>query len=65
MTTDSKNLAWEIFSEALDLEPSEREGFVNRRCGDNEALRREVDSLLTYSGDTRDFLHTDQAASPV
>lgn len=36
----------EIVGSALELGPEQRMDFVRKACGDNEALRREVESLL-------------------
>src|SRR6516162_2441028 len=35
-----------VFCEALEKEPAERVAFLDRACGGNEPLRREVQSLL-------------------
>src|SRR4029450_1105751 len=45
-----------IHQSALDLDPSERAAFVNESCGGDEALRREVESLLTYASEAESFL---------
>ncbi len=45
-----------IHQSALDLDPSERAAFVNESCGGDEALRREVQSLLTYAAEAESFL---------
>src|SRR5512138_3738729 len=45
-----------IHQSALDLDPSERAAFVNESCGGDEALRREVESLLTYASEAEAFL---------
>src|SRR6187397_778192 len=45
-----------IHQSALDLDPSERAAFVNESCGSDEALRREVESLLTYASEAESFL---------
>jgi serine/threonine protein kinase/tetratricopeptide (TPR) repeat protein len=37
----------DVFSAALDCEPTARSEFVDRCCGDDAQLRREVQSLLT------------------
>ncbi len=39
--------AREIFEAALELEPEERGAFVDGRCAEDEALRAEVESLLS------------------
>ena len=45
-----------IHQSALDVDPSERARFVDESCGGDEALRREVHSLLTYATDAESFL---------
>ena len=45
-----------IHQSALDLDPSERAAFVDESCGGDEALRREVESLLTYATEAESFL---------
>jgi len=45
-----------IHQSALDIDPSERAAFVDESCGGDEALRREVQSLLTYAVEAESFL---------
>src|SRR5688572_26931105 len=45
-----------IHQAALDVDPSERATFVDESCGGDEALRREVQSLLTYAAEAESFL---------
>ena len=45
-----------IHQSALDMDPSERAAFVAESCGGDEALRREVQSLLTYAAEAESFL---------
>jgi serine/threonine protein kinase/Tfp pilus assembly protein PilF len=45
-----------IHQSALDVAPSKRAAFVDELCGGDEALRREVHSLLTYATDAESFL---------
>lgn len=59
MAPDSKSRWAEIkniFGMALSLEAAERESFLQEQCGNDEELRREVDSLLFASDATDDFL---------
>jgi hypothetical protein len=37
-----------LFQSAMELEPAEREAFLAGACGDDQLLRREVESLLVY-----------------
>ena len=46
----------DLFHSALELDPSERSGFLERSCGDDAALRMEVESLIAFSGKTLDSL---------
>ena len=45
-----------IHQAALDVDRSERATFVDESCGGDEALRREVQSLLTYATEAESFL---------
>ena len=44
-----------IHQSALDVDSSERAAFLDKSCGGDEALRREVESLLTYATDAETF----------
>ncbi len=46
----------EIFHTALKVAPEERESFLDKICGADENLRREVDSLLEFENDPNAFL---------
>ena len=48
----------EVVEAALALEPSERDAFVAERCGQDEALRREVLALLAQDGAPDPYLDT-------
>ena len=41
-----------LFHAALELDGEERAAFLNRACGGDESLRREVESLLAYKEKT-------------
>ena len=46
-----------IFGEALSLSvPAEREAFLDQTCAGNQALRQEVESLLSAYAQAGDFL---------
>ena len=52
----------EIFEQALDLPNQQRPSFLERMCGGDDALRKEVEELLaTYH--KADFLHTERIAN--
>ena len=40
----------EIFQTAANLPAEERGPFLDRACGDNQPLRREIESLLSHVG---------------
>ncbi|MBK8149296.1 MAG: serine/threonine protein kinase [Acidobacteria bacterium] len=46
----------ELFSEALELSPDERAGFLDELCGDAPELRREIESLLAAFEKSEDFI---------
>jgi len=50
------NRVEDLFHSALELESSERSLFLERNCGDDIALRMEVESLIAFSGKTLDSL---------
>ncbi len=39
-----------IFATALELEPEEREAFLDRACAGDEPLRKQVESLIAHDG---------------
>ncbi len=47
-----------LWAEAADLGPAERDGLLGERCGGDEELRREVESLLEWHGRAGGFLET-------
>jgi serine/threonine protein kinase len=49
MTAELWQRVKELFAAALQLAPSEREAYLSRECGDNSALRSEVESLLAFA----------------
>jgi serine/threonine-protein kinase len=50
-----------VFAEASERPPGERAAFLNRACGDDAVLRREVESLLAAEADASGFLDTPAA----
>jgi serine/threonine-protein kinase len=51
-----------LFDAALEREPHERAAFLDDACADDEALRREVESLLAHRSRAAGFLSTPAAA---
>jgi non-specific serine/threonine protein kinase len=51
----------ELFHEALALDHAERAAFLERACGDDEAMRREIESLLAHEQHAEGFL---EASTP-
>ena len=52
----------EIYLAAVDRAPAEREAFLREACAGDEALRREVESLLGYEGGADGLLERPVAA---
>ncbi|HSK70173.1 MAG TPA: protein kinase, partial [Pyrinomonadaceae bacterium] len=50
--------AKKIFFAALELDAAKHAEFIRLRCGDDEELRREVESLLAVRRQARDFLES-------
>jgi len=48
----------EVYDRALDLRDEERAGFLAEACGDDDDLRREVQSLLAAHADAGTFLES-------
>ena len=53
----------DIFNAALRKVPSERGGFLDQMCGDNEELRGEVESLLSSYRDAGSFMESPAVGS--
>ncbi|HKQ79531.1 MAG TPA: protein kinase [Blastocatellia bacterium] len=47
-----------LYHDALDLPPGERTAFLDEACGDDQDLRREVESLLDCDERAQDFIAT-------
>src|SRR5262245_53646943 len=46
----------QVFQEALERAPEERAAFVSEACGGDDSLRREVETLLAFDGETGDYI---------
>ena len=55
-TRDRWNRIKALFSDAISQPPAERAAFLAEACGADEALRREVESLLEGHDQAGDFL---------
>ncbi len=53
MSDTSRREVEDLFQQAADLPAEERPGFLRERCGANEALRAEVDALLSCHDEGR------------
>jgi non-specific serine/threonine protein kinase len=58
MTPERYKQIEEIFSAALELEAGKRAAFVERACAADQALRREVESLLAAQQEADEFIET-------
>jgi serine/threonine protein kinase/tetratricopeptide (TPR) repeat protein len=56
MTPERWRKVEEIFQDALDLMPDERPAYVAQACGEDTALRRDVESLLTQHDSAGELL---------
>jgi serine/threonine protein kinase/WD40 repeat protein len=45
-----------IYHEALQRKPDERSAFLDEVCGSDQALRKQIESLLTHEGEAEDFI---------
>ncbi len=49
----------ELFEAALEREPQARAAFLDKACGDDVELRREVEKMLSFEKQAEDFIQTD------
>ena len=49
----------ELFEAALEREPHSRAAFLDKACGDDVDLRREVEKMLSFERQAEDFIQTD------
>ena len=49
----------ELFEAALEREPHKRAAFLDKACGDDADLRREVEKMLSFENQAEDFIRTD------
>jgi len=48
----------QLYHAALERDPTQRSSFLNHACAGDEALRREIESLLSYESASQPFLQT-------
>jgi eukaryotic-like serine/threonine-protein kinase len=65
MSPDQERRLEEIFNAARDLPPQERAALLERACGGDAELRRQVDSLLAAHDQAGQFLQPTVALSPL
>jgi non-specific serine/threonine protein kinase/serine/threonine-protein kinase len=58
MPPDQTERVAELVDAALQREPAERAAFLDEACRETPELRAEVDSLLAFQNDARDFIET-------
>ncbi len=58
MTPERYQHISELCYAALQLEPDQRKAFLDQACSDDQALRREVESLLSYQQEAEDSFDT-------
>ena len=63
MTPDRERDIERMCQAALECPVAERAGFLAEACGDDAALRREVESLLAQAGAASSFLETPALAA--
>jgi protein kinase-like protein len=49
----------ELFGAALEHDPKDRSAFLDRACGTDLELRREVEKMLAFDRNAEDFIQTD------
>ena len=55
MASDRWQQVEALYQAALERDAAERARFLEERCGDDRALREEVESLVRYGGATHAF----------
>src|ERR1051325_4149363 len=58
MTSERWKEVKEVFASALEREPEERSPFLDRACNGDDALRREVESLLASHQEAGEFIES-------
>ena len=58
MASDARDRVTEIYHAALQRRPEDRAAFLDDSCNGDEALRRELESLLGYQSASARFLES-------
>ena len=58
MKTERWSEVERLYHAALERKPEERSAFLREKCGEDEGLRREVESLLAYQQESEDFIES-------
>jgi hypothetical protein len=58
MNDDRWTIVDRLLGAALEREPHERAAFLSEACGDDEALRRDVESLIMHASSGVSLLST-------
>ena len=61
MEPDRRQQISDLYHAALDRDPRERDAFLKEACDGDEALRRELESLLQYQSQSVSFLESPAA----
>jgi len=56
MTPERWQQIEKLFHDALEQKPGERSAFLAEACGGDQALRRQIESLLVHEADAEDFI---------
>src|SRR5262245_31567145 len=56
MTPERHKQIGELYHRVLEVEPEHRDAFLDRACGDDNELKREVESLLVADEQAASFL---------
>src|SRR6201988_326991 len=59
MKPDNWRKVDELFDPALERDPKNRPSFLDRACGSDRELRREVEKMLAFDRQAEDFVATD------
>jgi eukaryotic-like serine/threonine-protein kinase len=58
MDTERWQLVERLYHSTLEKDATERAAFLDEACAGDESLRREVESLLSYEGQSRNFIES-------